>query len=146
MEIITRDSVCALCSNITYVMFLCLNSDDDSWKDLVENPKNWWDNRSRKVTLNPFFFIFFSFSSSLAGLGDLGDVVTITIICYGYLPLYSFLCSGMFYSNSMPYFLCRSTQNLQILNTKIQVKHYGLLTHHLGHCPSCRLWKLNQIN
>ncbi|XP_058113681.1 protein OSB2, chloroplastic-like isoform X2 [Magnolia sinica] len=29
----------------------CLESTDASWKDLVENPKNWWDNRSCK--LNP---------------------------------------------------------------------------------------------
>lgn len=24
-------------------------ADDDSWKDLVENPKKWWDNRSHKI-------------------------------------------------------------------------------------------------
>lgn len=26
-----------------------LNSDDDTWKDLVENSEKWWDNRLNKV-------------------------------------------------------------------------------------------------
>lgn len=29
---------------------LLLDLGDNSWKDLVENPDKWWDNRSNKVT------------------------------------------------------------------------------------------------
>lgn len=59
---------------VTTLMPLCLNSYDDSWKELVENPEKWWDNRSNKEVLSisfddsnkvilsiNFFSIFFSF-------------------------------------------------------------------------------------
>ena len=29
-----------------------LNLGDDTWKDLVENPDKWWDNRADKVALD----------------------------------------------------------------------------------------------
>ena len=29
-----------------------VNRRDDLWRDLVENPDNWWDNRANKVALD----------------------------------------------------------------------------------------------
>lgn len=61
MDYLGNFAVIFACMLSTKILFLCLGLDDDSWKNLVENPDKWWDNRTNKVALDliQFFYSFF---------------------------------------------------------------------------------------
>lgn len=40
---------------------LLLGIDDASWRDMVENPDKWWDNRLNKVASVSQLFFYVSF-------------------------------------------------------------------------------------